>query len=294
MSKSVGNVVDPLQLVATHGADYVRYFLAAEFHFGNDGDFSHAQFVNRINGDLANNLGNLVMRVLCLVERHCGGKVPEPSELSIEDHCILHSARGLVGTMRTHVQEQSMKDMCDAVLQMGRVANKYVVTEEPWALAKSDPDRLNTVLYVLMELLRCCAVSLEPVMPATCVRMQDQLGLPDELRTFDSLSRVPLPAGLAIGKVEPLFPKIEHKNDVPCAWRQREPEAAPKKAKKADHELCEAVLLQLSDKYLGLCDNELQSKLTEVGSVIRSMKLSKAQREDLKPFLNELNYLKIR
>jgi methionyl-tRNA synthetase len=184
ISKSVGNIIDPVKLVETYGLDQVRYFLLREVPFGNDGDFSHRAMVNRINGELANDLGNLAQRVLSMIARNCAGKVPAPGAFSAEDEGLLGAAHGLLGRVRVNIDDQAFHEALETIWTVVRAANGYVDRQAPWALRKSDPDRMATVLYVLMEAIRHLAILLQPFMPESMDRMLDQLGVGENARTF--------------------------------------------------------------------------------------------------------------
>ena len=130
MSKSVGNVLDPFQLLDQYGKDYLRYFMVAEVPFGNDGDFTHESFVNRINSELANDLGNLLQRVLSFVLKNCDGKLPTPGPLQAEDLEVLATASSALAIARNHVSQQNMKGYCEAVINVAKAGNKYIGTSQ--------------------------------------------------------------------------------------------------------------------------------------------------------------------
>lgn len=208
MSKSLGNVLDPFALLDKYGVDYLRYFLVADIPFGNDGDFTDDAFITRVNSNLANDFGNLAQRVLSLIAKNCENVVPIPGEFTEDDRLLLESSDAALSAMREHVHAQSLHKMCEVAILLARQGNKYIDTQAPWALKKTDPERMKTVLYVLVELIRRIAILLEPVMPSSCARMLDLMNLPAEMRSFASLqSRIS--AGLVITAPTPVFPKIE-------------------------------------------------------------------------------------
>ena len=209
ISKSLGNVIDPLQLVETYGLDPVRYFLLREVPFGNDGDFSHRAIVNRINGDLANDFGNLAQRVLSMIARNCEGRVPTPGALTDADRRLLDAARGLLTVTRTEIHRQAFNRMLDAVWAVVADANRYVDDQAPWTLRKTDPPRMATVLYVLAETLRHLAILVQPVLPGAMARLLDQLGVPAEDRQFRHLADGhALAPGTPLPKPEGIFPRF--------------------------------------------------------------------------------------
>jgi methionyl-tRNA synthetase len=207
MSKSVGNVITPKALIDKYGLDATRYFVLRELPFGSDGDFSHRAMVNRINGDLANDLGNLAQRVLSMVQRYCEGRVPKPGSLSAADETLLGAARGLLPKLRAEYAVPAYHRALDHVWAVVADANRYVDDQAPWALRKSDPARCDTVLYVLAESIRHLAILIQPVMPTSAGKMLDQLALPAGQRDFAALAAHPLSAGTSLPKPEGVFPR---------------------------------------------------------------------------------------
>lgn len=205
ISKSLGNTIDPLMLIDRYGLDQVRYFLLREVPFGSDGDFSHRAMVNRVNGDLANDLGNLAQRVLSMVARNCGGRVPEPGALDAADERLLGQARGLLSKVWIELEVQAFHKALEIIWSVIGEANRYVDEQAPWALRKTDPQRMATVLYVLAETLRHLAILIQPVMPDAMARLLDQLAVPQGARDFAHLgpdhalapdTELPRPEGL--------------------------------------------------------------------------------------------------
>ncbi len=208
MSKSLGNFVVASDLVDRYGRDPVRYFLLRELTFGADGDFSHAAMVRRINTDLANDFGNLVQRVLTQVARNCDGKVPSPGPLSEQDKALLDAARGLLVRLRAEYREQAFHRALEAVWEVVGAANRYVDDQAPWALKKTDPARMATVLWVLAETIRYLAVLSQPVIPESAARILDQLAVPEGRRSFTALEPThALVPGTPLPKPEGVFPR---------------------------------------------------------------------------------------
>ena len=208
MSKSLGNAVDPLQLVATYGLDPVRYFLLREVPFGSDGDFSHKAMIGRMNSELANDLGNLSQRVLSMIAKNCDGKVPQPGAFLPPDEALLDAARALLEGQRAAYDAQTFHRALDGLFEVVGRANRYVDEQAPWALRKSDPERMATVLYALAETIRHVAVLLQPIMPGSCARMLDQLAITAGERGFEWLAAPHrLAPGTPLPKPEGVFPR---------------------------------------------------------------------------------------
>ncbi|BBK37271.1 methionine--tRNA ligase [Allostella sp. ATCC 35155] len=208
MSKSLGNVVNPRDLIDRYGLDPVRYFLLREVPFGNDGDFSDRQMVHRLNGDLANDYGNLVQRVLSMVAKNCDGRTPQPGLLAAADTALLGRTGALLPTVRELLLEQQFHRALEAVWEVVGAANRYVDEQAPWTLRKTDPPRMATVLYVLAETIRRLALLTQPFMPQASAKILDQLGVPDDRRGFADLGAgSALVAGTPLPKPEGVFPR---------------------------------------------------------------------------------------
>jgi methionyl-tRNA synthetase len=207
ISKSTGNVIDPVALVDRYGLDAVRYFLLREVPFGNDGDFSHRAMINRLNGELANDLGNLAQRSLSMINKNCAAAVPQPGPPSDADAALLGEGGALLDVVREAMDRQQFHEGLEQVWHLVRAANTYVDRQGPWALKKSDPARMNTVLYVLAETIRRIGLVLQPVMPGTMARLLDQLAIPIEQRDFAAFDR-PLAPGTPLPKPEGVFPRL--------------------------------------------------------------------------------------
>jgi methionyl-tRNA synthetase len=209
ISKSLGNVIDPVDIAETYGLDQMRYFLLREVPFGNDGDFSHNAMVHRMNGDLANDLGNLSQRVLSMIFKNCDGVMPsKPTALAEADETILKQVDGLLERQRDHYDNQQFHEALKDIWDVVSAANRYVDDMAPWALRKTDLDRMGDVLWVLAETLRQVAILIQPVMPEASATMLDQLVVPDDARGFDQLGQGShMQGGQAIDKPVPIFPR---------------------------------------------------------------------------------------
>ena len=208
MSKSLGNFIPPERLVATYGLDPVRYFLLRELPFGSDGDFSHRAVVARLNGDLANDFGNLAQRVLVMINRECAARVPEPDTFSAADAALLGAAHGLLRTVREHISEQAFHLALEAIWRVVGAANRYVDEQAPWVLSRADPARMKTVLYTLAETIRHLAILAQPFVPGAAGKLLDQLAVPEAARHFAALDAAPLVPGTPLPKPEGVFPRF--------------------------------------------------------------------------------------
>ncbi len=209
MSKSVGNVVAPFDLIAAYGVDQLRYFFLREVAFGQDGSYSHEAIVNRTNADLANDIGNLAQRSLSMIAKNCGGVVPEPGEFTAEDKAILAAADALLGPAREAMGRQAINRYLEAVWVVVGDANRYFAGEEPWAKKKTDPERMGTILYVTAEVVRQVAILAQPVMPEGCGKLLDLLDQTEgEARTFTALGESGrLKSGLVLPAPSGVFPR---------------------------------------------------------------------------------------
>ncbi len=207
MSKSLGNFIAPKELVDKYGLDPLRYFMLRELPFGSDGDFSHRAMVNRVNGDLANDLGNLAQRVLSMIQRYCGGTLPAAGALSAADEALLEAARGLLARLREEIAVPAYHHALDHLWAVVSDANRYVDEQAPWTLNKSDPPRRDTVLYVLAETIRHLAILIQPVMPGSAANLLDQLAIPADRRDFADLAAHLIASGTALPKPEGVFPR---------------------------------------------------------------------------------------
>jgi methionyl-tRNA synthetase len=205
MSKSIGNVIDPVSLIETYGVDQIRYFFLREVPFGQDGNYSHEAIVNRINADLANDLGNLAQRSLSMIAKNCNGVVPRRAVPTPADAALLDSAYGLPAVVRESLRDFALHQMLADIWQMVADANRYFATEEPWKKRETDPLRMEAVLYVTAEVLRVIGLLVQPFMPASMEKLLDLLGVAPTARDFAQAdaehrlqSGAPLPQPVAI------------------------------------------------------------------------------------------------
>eukprot|EP00804_Cyclotella_cryptica_P018842 CCRYP_018284-RA/>CCRYP_018284-RA protein AED:0.00 eAED:0.00 QI:645/-1/1/1/-1/1/1/363/431 len=212
ISKSLGNVIDPVELVETYGVDPTRFFLMSEVTFGNDGDFSDEKMIYKINANLANELGNLNQRIMTLVYKNCDGAVPvEIGPLTDDDKQLLATAASLCQVTGEAISNQAIHKYVEHMVSMVWDANKYIDVQAPWVLRKTDTERMKTVLYVLMEVMRHVAILYQPLMPTSSNAILDQLGIPENEREFEHLGKEECKVllGRTISKPIAVFPRFE-------------------------------------------------------------------------------------
>jgi methionyl-tRNA synthetase len=204
MSKSVGNVIDPVELASVFGVDAIRYFLLREITFGSDGDYSRSSLVRRLNVELANDLGNLAQRTLSFIAKNAGGVVPTRGEA---DPALDGFIAALPGQVRAALDRQALNEALEAIWVSIRAGNAYIDQQAPWSLRKTDPLRMQAVLARLVDLLRVVATLLQPFMPDSMARMLEQLGVPKSARDIASIA-VPIASGTALPVPVGVFPRF--------------------------------------------------------------------------------------
>jgi len=216
MSKSLGNVVDPIALAQQYGVDQLRYFLLREIPFGQDGNYSHEAIINRINADLANDLGNLAQRSLSMIAKNCAAAVPHRSTFTDQDEEILDMAGGALMSARramsSYMPHQALADIFRVISE----ANRYFAGEEPWSKKKTDPARMETILYVTAETLRRVGIVLQPFIPEAAGKLLDLLNVGPDHRDFIHVSaEYALEVGTPLPPPVPIFPRyVEETVDV--------------------------------------------------------------------------------
>ena len=215
MSKSLGNVLDPMVLAEHYGVDALRYFFLREVPFGRDGSFSDEAIVNRVNADLANDIGNLAQRSLSMIAKNCDATLPSPQEFSAEDEAVLALFDGLKAQTDKAMLGHEVHNYLAAVMDAVSEANRYFAAQEPWALKKENPARMGTVLYVTAELVRQAAILLQPVIPSGAAQLLDLLAIAQEKRDFAALGVANrLLPGTSLPAPKGVFPRLSTTEEV--------------------------------------------------------------------------------
>ncbi len=208
MSKSVGNVISPGDLIATYGVDQLRYFFLREVPFGQDGNYSHDSIVSRINADLANDLGNLAQRSLSMIGKNFEGRLPQPGAYTEADKAIVAAADELAGKTRAAMKSFALHTVLADIWRVVGDANRYFAAEEPWTKKKTDSERMGTILYVTAQVLRIVALLTQPFTPQAAARLLDLLAVAPEHRDFSFARQADADApGRALPEPSPIFPR---------------------------------------------------------------------------------------
>jgi methionyl-tRNA synthetase len=216
MSKSVGNVIAPKDLLDAFGLDATRYILMREVPHGQDGNFSYSHAVLRVNSDLANGLGNLAQRTLSIIAKNCEGTLPTPGEFTAEDKEILaHAQERLLPAVRAEFENFRFNRGLEIIWKLVYDANGYIDVQAPWALKKTDVKRMETVLYVLSEVIRCLAIIVQPVVPDSAGKMLDQLAVDTASRDYSFIAAGhALKPGTVFPPPQGVFPRIQTEEDT--------------------------------------------------------------------------------
>ncbi|CAO2826134.1 unnamed protein product [Amaranthus hypochondriacus] len=234
MGKSLGNTIEPNELVQKFGADAVRYFFLREVEFGNDGDYSEGRFINIVNAHLANTIGNLLNRTLGLLKKNCQSTLVVDSVVAGEGNAFKINVENLVQKASAQYQNLSLSSACEAVLEIGNAGNVYMDERAPWSLFKQGGTAAEAAakdLVVILEAMRIIAIALMPVTPSLCWRIYSQLGFSEEefnALTWNDTKWGGLKAGRIMPEAKPVFARIELVSDAD----ELEVPTSKKKAKK--------------------------------------------------------------
>ena len=213
MSKSLGNILDPIEIINNFGVDQLRYYLSKEVSLGNDGNISFKNLTNCINNDLANNYGNLCQRVFAYINKNCNSKIPSCNKLEEEDKKLNNQIIESLSELRSLMDNQELNRYLKKVINFSFNANKYFNDQKPWSLKEKNPDRMNTILYVILNQIRSISVLLNPIIPKATEKVLSILSVEKTDIKIDSLKDPKkLKVGTILKKSDILFEKVENDN----------------------------------------------------------------------------------
>ncbi|WP_353284222.1 methionine--tRNA ligase [Wolbachia endosymbiont (group A) of Lasioglossum fulvicorne] len=209
ISKSLGNVIDPIGLAQEFGVDQLRYFLLREASFGQDGNFSKKNMISRINSELANNIGNLVQRTISFLHKQCSGIVPTVDRNLLKDDESLPNCKSIIDQIMNHLARYEFNQIILLIINISSEANAYIDKSAPWTLSKTDRERMNLVIYKLLEYIRIIGILLQQIVPRSAEMILDQLQIPKEQRDLKSLYDTCVSSGITLPKPTPVFLRVD-------------------------------------------------------------------------------------
>ncbi len=213
MSKSLGNILDPIEVIKDYGIDQLRYYLIKEVSLGNDGSISMENLKNCINNDLANNYGNLCQRVFSFIKKNCNNKIPKKSKLSESDIKLIQNIKNSLPKLVNYINNQNLNEYIKMVVNFSFEANKYFNDSEPWALKTKDPERMNAILHAISEQIKNISILLNPIIPVSTKKVLDTINLSDKDISIENIKKNDiLDYNLELKSLDILFKKIENDN----------------------------------------------------------------------------------
>ena len=213
MSKSLGNILDPLEIINKYGIDQLRYYLVKEVSLGNDGSISMENLKNCINNDLANNYGNLCQRVFSFIKKNCENKIPKSQKLTTSDKKLLNNLKGNIPKLTNLMNNQELNEYLKIVVSFCFDANKYFNDAEPWAVKKKDPDRMKTIIFTIVQQIKNISILLNPIIPNATNRVLSIMNFSSEDIKIDKINDDNcLNHDKELDNLEILFNKIENDN----------------------------------------------------------------------------------
>ncbi len=213
ISKSLGNVIDPIGLAQEFGVDQLRYFLLREASFGQDGNFSKKNMISRINSELANNIGNLVQRTISFLHKQCSGIVPTIDQILLKGEESLPGCKAILDQVMNHLSKYEFNHIILLIINISSEANAYIDKSAPWTLSKTDRERVNLVIYKLLEYIRIIGILLQPIVPKSAEMILNQLQIPKEQRDLKSLCNACVSLGITLPKPTPVFLRVDAKEE---------------------------------------------------------------------------------
>ncbi len=213
MSKSLGNILDPIEVIKDYGIDQLRYYLIKEVSLGNDGSISMKNLKNCINNDLANNYGNLCQRVFSFIKKNCDNKIPKKGILIENDVKLINNIKDKIPKLIDYINKQNLNDYVKTVVNFSFEANKYFNDSEPWSLRKKNPERMNSILHTIVEQIKNISILLNPILPISTKKVLDSIHISDKDISIDNIKKDNiLNYSLELKKLDILFKKIENDN----------------------------------------------------------------------------------